>query len=46
MFWLVDIAEYTPEIGEPLSTVIGYVAKLDVSHTDVNAPFSKSPPNE
>jgi hypothetical protein len=43
--WLVDIAEYAPEIGEVLSAVIGYVARLDVCQIPPTAPPSKSPEN-
>ena len=45
MFWFVDIAEYAPDIGEPLSATIGYVARLDVCQIPPTAPPSKSPEN-
>jgi hypothetical protein len=43
--WFVDIAEYAPDIGEPLSATIGYVARLDVCQIPPTAPPSKSPEN-
>jgi hypothetical protein len=43
--WFVDIAEKAPDIGEPLSAVIGNVARLDVCQIPATAPPSKSPEN-